>query len=290
MLGRRAYDIGATPNQSREIGEELDRIDTTFRRRFRDWMIVLSVMYVIGAAVVLWAINITPVRAAEAARHAVAEAASAAPAPAPVNITNITHSTTTTIIVRPDPPLPANAKRWRSDLTRAAHTVWGLDAPVPAFAAQVHQESTWNPDAVSPVGAQGLGQFMPGTSSWWCSLNNMTPAQCMPRNPVWSLRALVGHDRWLWNQLGRMGSMDPYSKAWAMLRAYNGGLGHWQAEARVAGSTDRLAVDAACGRARRHRSHCAESLGYPKRILIELQPRYAAWGPVLDIRSSGGTR
>lgn len=59
------------------------------------------------------------------------------------------------------------------------------------------------------------------------------------------------------------------ARLWVALRAYNGGLGHWQAEARNATGHDRLAVDAACGSARRHRSHCTENLGYPRRILVE---------------------
>ena len=63
-----------------------------------------------------------------------------------------------------------------------------------------------------------------------------------------------------------------------MLRSYNGGLGHWRREARVAGSHDRAAVDAACGRARRAHVHCKENLDYPRRILDALQPRYARWG------------
>ena len=64
------------------------------------------------------------------------------------------------------------------------------------------------------------------------------------------------------------------------MRGYNGGLGHWHAEAKnAAPAIDRASIDAACGTARRHRSHCKENLGYPKRILTDLQPLYASWGP-----------
>lgn len=42
--------------------------------------------------------------------------------------------------------------------TRCTHV---LTAPI--LAAQLRQESGWNPKAISPVGAQGLAQFMPAT-------------------------------------------------------------------------------------------------------------------------------
>ena len=44
---------------------------------------------------------------------------------------------------------------------QAAQTCPGITAPL--LAAQLEQESGWNPNAVSPVGGQGLSQFMPGT-------------------------------------------------------------------------------------------------------------------------------
>jgi len=37
------------------------------------------------------------------------------------------------------------------------------EMPAPVIAAQVQTESAWNPRAVSPVGAQGIAQFMPAT-------------------------------------------------------------------------------------------------------------------------------
>ena len=167
--------------------------------------------------------------------------------------------------------VPAAAQQYRAQLVRTAHSVWGLDAPVAVFAAQVHQESAWKPEAISRVGAGGLAQFMPATASWWCDLNKIAPAACLPHNPAWALRALVGYNKYL------------YDRMWVALRAYNGGLGHWQREAVASGATQptREQVDAACGKARRAAVHCGENLQYPRRILNELQPRYSHWGPGL---------
>ena len=172
--------------------------------------------------------------------------------------------------------VPAKAASYRAELTRAAHSQWGLDAPIAALAAQVHQESGWNPAAVSRVGAAGMAQFMPATATWWCQLNGLSPAQCQPTNATWALRSLAGYDKYLWDRTPAR--FDARDRMWVTLRGYNGGLGHWQLEARLASDNTRRAIDAACGRARRHVSHCAENLAYPQRILALLQPRYAAWG------------
>lgn len=270
----RSFDLRVSAQQTQQAIEEMHRIDNAFRRRLRMWLALLGVIWLISAAVVLSALSARPAYADELP-------------PPELNV----------IIISPLQPIqpapPFGARRWRAELTRAAYTTWGLDAPIAVFAAQVHQESVWRPEAVSHVGAVGLGQFMPGTSSWWCRIHSMTASQCQPRNPVWSLRALVGYDLWLWQQIGRMpgaAEMDQFSRVWATLRAYNGGLGNWQAEARAARSLDRLAVDAACGRGWRSYRHCRENVGYPYRILVELQPRYANWGPVLLMQSSGGAR
>jgi soluble lytic murein transglycosylase-like protein len=179
---------------------------------------------------------------------------------------------------------PPAAQPWRAELTRAAHAQWGLDAPIAALAAQVHQESGWNPAAVSRVGAVGMTQFMPATATWWCQSQRMAPADCQPTNPTWALRALVGYDKWLWDRVPQAGA--PPDRLWAALRAYNGGLGHWLDERKLAAGPSRTQVDAACGRARRAAQFCGENLGYPRRILVVLQPRYSTWGGVLEVTGS----
>lgn len=172
--------------------------------------------------------------------------------------------------------VPPQAIKYRADLVRIAHAEAGLDAPVAMFAAQINQESGWNPEAVSRVGARGMAQFMPATAQWWCDLHKLSAVDCQPSNPVWAMRALVGYDVWLYQRV--RGDSD-FDRWWAALRAYNGGLGHWQKEAAsVLPLKGRESIDAACGSGRRHISFCRENLGYPQRILIVLQPRYKGWG------------
>ena len=176
--------------------------------------------------------------------------------------------------------VPQAAQQHRALLTRTAHAVWGMDAPVSVFAAQIHQESGWRPNAVSPVGAAGLAQFMPRTAEWIATTDPQL-ANNQPFNPAWAMRAMVRYDRQLYQ--AAPSRYSPRDRMWVALRSYNGGQGHWQAEARASGVREpsREQVDAACGKARRAALHCQENLGYPQRILVVLQPRYAAWGPGL---------
>ena len=114
--------------------------------------------------------------------------------------------------------VPHESARYKLTLLREAHGQWGLGAPVPAFAAQVHQESGWRPDAVSRVGARGLAQFMPATATWWCAREGTAAADCLPHNPSWALRAMVGYDKHLYDRTpARMGR---YDRLWLALQAH----------------------------------------------------------------------
>jgi soluble lytic murein transglycosylase-like protein len=162
--------------------------------------------------------------------------------------------------------IPSAAQQYRRDLTRNARMIWGLDAPVATFAAQIHQESAWRPDARSPY-AHGLAQFTPATADW---IGDLDPALAVADtgNPVWALRALVRYDAWLYARVPP--SRNGCDRMALALRAYNGGLG-W------------LRKEAATGRpceAFRSAANCRENLGYPQRILTRLEPIYvrAGWG------------
>lgn len=176
--------------------------------------------------------------------------------------------------------VPSDAHPHRADLTRAARTQWGLDAPVADFAGQVHQESGWRPDAVSRVGAEGMAQFMPATARWWCDLHGMHGAECAPRNPTWALRALVGYDRWLWERI--VGTADDCDRMAMTLSAYNGGLGWVQRDRALASSTglDSSRYWGAVETVNAGRAAWAirENRDYPRRILHRHAPHYAAWG------------
>lgn len=174
--------------------------------------------------------------------------------------------------------VPQAAHKYRGELTRNARLAWGLNAPVATFAAQVHQESGWQSDAVSRVGAQGLAQFMPATASW---IGGIFPelAARQPDNPTWALRALTTYDRWLWD---RIAAENDCERMAMVLSAYNGGLG-WLLK-------DKALAQASSGirtrwwgqverfNAGRSQASFAENRGYPKRIIKTLQPAYAGWG------------
>lgn len=164
--------------------------------------------------------------------------------------------------------IPREAQQYRRDLTRNARMIWGLDAPVATFAAQIHQESAWRPDARSPY-AHGLAQFTPATADW---IGDLDPALAVADtgNPVWALRALVRYDAWLYDRAPAPRNAPPCNRMALALRAYNGGLG-W------------LRKEVATGRpceAFRSAANCRENLAYPQRILTRLEPIYvrAGWG------------
>lgn len=173
---------------------------------------------------------------------------------------------------------PPAALKYRSDVIRSARVDWGLNAPVADFAAQLHQESGWNPAARSPVGAQGLAQFMPSTADW---ISGLMPhlASREPYNPGWAIRALVSYDRWLWS---RVAVPDNCERMAMTLSAYNGGLGWVNRDRRLArarGLDDaRWFGSVEVVNAGRSTASWRENRHYPQRILRELAPRYLSWG------------
>ena len=76
------------------------------------------------------------------------------------------------------------------------------------YVRQINQESGFDPNAVSPAGAQGIAQIIPSTAASW---------NVDPYNPVDSLRVAAQHMAGYYTQYGY-----DYAKA---LAAYNAGPG-----------------------------------------------------------------
>ncbi|GAB7500124.1 transglycosylase SLT domain-containing protein [Bilophila wadsworthia] len=181
--------------------------------------------------------------------------------------------------------IPRAALQYRAQLTREARAVWGMEAPVAIFAAQIHTESWWRNDTVSAVGAQGLAQFMPSTARWLPTVapETGTPA---PFNPAWSLRACVTYDKWLYDRLRpmRAASLAVCDRMAFTLSGYNGGIG-WVGKdralaARTGRNPDRWFGHVSDVNAGRNKSAIKENRRYVT-LIFQRQSAYvnAGWGP-----------
>ncbi|WP_104105558.1 transglycosylase SLT domain-containing protein [Nocardioides sp. 616] len=103
-------------------------------------------------------------------------------------------------------PAPAGDSAPYADLFNAAAARYGV--PAQLLSAVAKQESGYNPAAVSPAGAQGLMQLMPGTAQGLGVTDSFDPGQ-----------AVDGAARLLSDLLGRFGRTD------LALAAYNAGPG-----------------------------------------------------------------
>ncbi len=127
--------------------------------------------------------------------------------------------------------IPSIAYKLRPILIREVRFYWSMDEPVSTFAAQVHQESVWDEDARSPVGASGLAQFMPSTADWISKLYPKDLGENQPLDVRWALRALVMYDKFLYDRV----EMD---ELWeGTLSAYNGGLKNLQRDQKLTEET-----------------------------------------------------
>lgn len=173
--------------------------------------------------------------------------------------------------------IPATAHRYERELVRVVEQEWGLPAPVAVHAAQIHQESAWRSDARSPVGAEGLSQFMPSTADWIAELYPDL-GEAAPYSPGWAMRAQARYNRFNWRRIDAAESCSH----WAMtLSAYNGGLG-WvyldQRLASAAGEDPGVWFGSVSAHTARADWAARENRGYVARILLTLAPRYTAAG------------
>lgn len=121
-------------------------------------------------------------------------------------------------------------------------------------AAQVRQESGFKPNAVSPVGARGIAQFMPATWSQWAQ----------GQDPFDPEAGILAQHRY-------MAYLEGRTQDWAAaLGAYNAGLGTVRKAQRLADQLglqgQRAWIQAQYAMPGRKKAHSDETAGYIQRI------------------------
>ncbi len=166
---------------------------------------------------------------------------------------------------------PVKAYKYRHELRRQVIHFWGVDQDRSIFAAQLHAESSWNPEAKSPY-AEGLGQQTPDTAAYLESRDAELAGIRNRRNPRYSIRALVFYDRILWDRIGAAWRSVLDREA-AMLHSYNSGPGWLIKERQASQDPGRYfgSIDQVC---RRRPQACEETARYVTRILTKLRPLY----------------
>lgn len=178
--------------------------------------------------------------------------------------------------------LPKRSYQYKAIVIKEARYYWGPNANVALFAAQFHQESMWDNEAKSYVGAKGLGQFMPGTAK--DVHRKYKDLAVLPiYSPLWSVKALFLYDRELYRAIKPMvkTSIHPCSHYAMMLSAYNGGLGWLNRDRKQtlqAGKNPDIWWGNVEQYSRRAGWAIKENRGYPERIMLKHLLAYMAAG------------
>ena len=138
--------------------------------------------------------------------------------------------------------------------------------------AQCYQESRLNPLAISPVGAQGLCQFMPNT---WADMQRHHPELLNPYSPEQSILASALYMAKLNNGWW---SERPAIDRWMLsLASYNAGAGNLHKAQKLCGNPNLYADIVQCLPKVTHH-HSRETIGYVKNII-------GKWWPLLLLDS-----
>lgn len=173
--------------------------------------------------------------------------------------------------------IPPRANDYRRDLTRISRSVWGMNAPVSSLAAQIHQESRWRPDAVSPARAKGLTQFIDATAAGIAAqYPDLQPvAQFDPR---W---AMLAQSRLMLQLVAGHRAVDDCERYAKALASYNQGP-RWTLAAEAV-ADDPLRWFGSLEQINPGKAPAAfyETRGYVRSILLVYTPMYysAQWGP-----------
>lgn len=179
--------------------------------------------------------------------------------------------------------IPEAFARYRRAIETESVRIMGPSMARPAFiAAQLHQESRFEPTARSYVGATGLGQFMPATAADMAArYPECRPAD--PLSPTWAIRCAIIYDRELYRAPTARGAGELSAcTRWAFaLSSYNGGAGWLNRDRTLAAKAgrdpDRWQANVA-DYSQRAAAAKRENRGYIDRIMVEIAPSYVAAG------------
>lgn len=167
--------------------------------------------------------------------------------------------------------------RWNRILIREAKMVYGLEPPVPMFLGQIMQESGGDPKVTAWDLGRGLGQFMDGTTT---TVSRMFPelGKADPYNPLWSLRALLRYDLYLYKSV----KGDTECQRWAAgLKGYNAGLGYVLQAQKKSPDPGQWFGTTEFVQTRQSPKNFEYSRMYPRWILFKHQPKFAQYGRVM---------
>lgn len=174
--------------------------------------------------------------------------------------------------------VPAAALKYRAVLTREAHFVFGLSAPIDYLAGQIQQESGWRPGITAWDNGRGLAQFMDPTADW-ASQQFEDLGKPAPYDPLWAIRAMTRLDAY---NAGRVAADTPCDRWGAAFKGYNAGLGfvsRAQKRSRTPGKWFGATENINIGQSQKNFEY---SRRYPRLIIFTHSPRFAQWGVGID--------
>lgn len=178
--------------------------------------------------------------------------------------------------VAPAATIPVSAHQHRATLVRESQFIFGPAAPVPMFAGQIHQESTWRAGVTAWDNGRGLAQFMDATTDTVVrNYPELGPAN--PYDPRWAIRAMVRYNGWLY---ARVQGVNPCNRWAAALKSYNAGLGYVQRAQKRSPQPGMWWDSTEWIKTGQSEQNFEYSRTYPRKILFKHQPMYAQWGAV----------
>ena len=177
------------------------------------------------------------------------------------------------------PPQSIGAGQFEDAILKAAAA---FELPASFFVRLIWQESRFDPRAVSPAGAQGIAQFMPGTARWRGLADPFAPDVALLESARWL--------RELWSEFGNLGlAAAAYNAGPARVTQWLKDRSNLPAETRayvriVTGhDVDIWAACAAAVTQVGSRTECPEHLTAPPASPLTASPRpirpeWAPWG------------